>query len=437
MRIIYLHQYFFTPRSPGGARSYEIASRLVRWGHEVEMVTSNITPEAGGGKEWTRTNEAGISTHWCNVPYANTMGFAARLKAFFDFAVRSYFYGRRLSGDVVYATSTPLTIALPAVGIARALKIPMVLEIRDLWPHIPIAMGILRSRSAIAAAQWLEGFAYRNAARIVALSPGMKAGIERRGYPSDRIHLVPNGCDVATFDVDPERGRSFRRSFDWLGDRPLVVYAGTLGTVNGVGYMIEMAKAVREIDGEVRFLIVGKGAEEGAIRAKAERYGLLGSTVRMQGEVPKIHMPDILSAATMSTSFVIDNAALWDNSANKFFDALAAARPIAVNHEGWIADLIREHDMGIVLPVRDIPRAAQMLVRAVRDREWLQRAGQSAGLVARKSFDRDAQAREVCRVLETVVREARTGAVSCPDEQGEHEAAGRTVEPENALQRER
>ncbi len=59
MKILYLHQYFNTPKMKGGTRSYEMARRMVAAGHEVHMVTS-IREEDSSSSEWTQTNEDGV-----------------------------------------------------------------------------------------------------------------------------------------------------------------------------------------------------------------------------------------------------------------------------------------------------------------------------------------------------------------------------------------
>ncbi|MDR8258652.1 glycosyltransferase family 4 protein, partial [Acinetobacter baumannii] len=76
--------------------------------------------------------------------------------------------GKSLDADLVFATSTPLTIAIPAVFTARALKVPMVFEVRDLWPELPIAMGALNNKVAQKLAYQLEDWAYKNSKAIVA-----------------------------------------------------------------------------------------------------------------------------------------------------------------------------------------------------------------------------------------------------------------------------
>ena len=260
MRIIYLHQYFNTPAMSGGTRSYEMARRLVSLGHEVEMVTSWRQPTRES--DWYVTHEAGINIHWMPVSYANSMRYADRMKAFSRFALRASRKAATLGGDVIFATSTPLTIALPAVYAARRSGIPMVFEVRDLWPELPIAMGALRDPLSRWAARRLERFAYRNAARIVALSPGMAEGVCRTGYPADRVTIIPNCADLEPFAPNPERARKFRKAHPELGAGPIILYAGTLGRINGVDYMAHLAASVKETLPDARFVIIGRGARK-------------------------------------------------------------------------------------------------------------------------------------------------------------------------------
>ncbi|NUQ66442.1 MAG: glycosyltransferase family 4 protein [Pirellulales bacterium] len=350
MRILYLHQYFTTPAMPGGTRSYEMARRLVASGHEVHLITADR--QAHGGA-WRETDEAGIHVHWCAVPYSNHMDYRRRIQAFFQFAWRAAQRAAGLPGDIIFASSTPLTIALPAVWAARKKSVPMVFEVRDLWPEMPIAIGALRSRPAIAAARWLERFAYRNAAHVVALSPGMKQGVVATGYPEDRVTVIPNSCDLRLFRVNPEVGLAFRQRCHWLQHRPLVVYAGTLNRLNDVVYLAKLAALVGQREPEVRFLVVGEGSNRQDLREEAENLGVLDRNFFMMPMVPKADVPAVLSAADMATSLFVDVRQMWSNSANKVFDALAAGRPIAINHKGWLADLIDETGCGLVLDPHD------------------------------------------------------------------------------------
>jgi glycosyltransferase involved in cell wall biosynthesis len=402
MKIVYLHQYFHTPEMSGGTRSYEMARRLVRSGHEVHLVTSDTAP-VGATRSWRETTEAGIHVHWLPVPYSNEMAFSDRMRAFQRFAWHSASRAAALKGDVVFATSTPLTIAVPGIWASLRSRAPLVFEVRDLWPELPIAMGALRNPLSIAAARTLEWLAYHASAHIVALSPGMRDGVVRRGIDPQRVSVIPNSCDIDLFDVPDSEGKAFRSQQPWLQDRPLVVYCGTLGRINGVEYLVRLAAAVQSTHPDIRFLVIGSGSEEAAVRRLAGELGVLDRNFFLWNRVPKRDVPRILSAATLAISVVIDLPELWANSANKLFDALAAGRPVAINHEGWLADLIREQNLGLVLDARSIHAAARSLVACLENEHTLQAMRRSAQQAAREHFSRDALARQLEDVLVSVL----------------------------------
>jgi glycosyltransferase involved in cell wall biosynthesis len=402
MKIVYLHQYFVTPAMSGGTRSYEFARRLVAAGHEVHVITSTRQMTARG-PAWTTTLEDGIHVHWTPVPYGNAFGFVKRMRAFIVFAWRAAMRAVQVGGDVVFATSTPLTIALPAIIARRLLRAPMVFEVRDLWPEVPIAMGEIRSRPLILVARALERIAYRNSARVIALSPGMATGVARQGYPKHRIEVVPNACDISLFQssdsaLDPD--------FLPPGAGPLVLYAGTFGRVNGVGYLVDVAAAMKQSDPSIRFLLVGEGREDAQVRASAAANGTLDTNLWIRPSIPKSRMPALMRSATIACSVVIDVQALWNNSANKVFDALAAGRPVFINHGGWQKDLLEEHGAGFAVPPADPSVAAGMIKDFLSNADRVNAAGAAALRLATTQFSRDALSERFRRTLEAAVAES-------------------------------
>jgi glycosyltransferase involved in cell wall biosynthesis len=367
-------------------------------GHEVMMVTSDQRPNSGGSA-WRESLEAGVRVYWTPVPYDNVMTYNERIKAFFTFAWRAARKAAELQGDVVFATSTPLTIALPAVYAARRAKCPMVFEVRDLWPAVPIAIGAIRNPLLKAAARWLERFAYRNATRIVALAPGMRDAIVATGYPADRVTVIPNGCDLDVFTADAP-GRDQRAEHHWLKDRPLLVFAGTFGFVNGMEYLVRLAGWIRKLDADVRIVAVGTGREFEATRALAEKLGVLGENLHLLGQLPKMEVAGWLQAADMTIALFTGPSIVWrDAVQNKFFDSLAAGKPVANNFEGWQAKIAVEAGAGIILSATDHEAAARDVVRRLRDRNWLRSASDAARSLAIGRFNRDLLAGDLARVL--------------------------------------
>src|SRR5690554_6477171 len=411
MKIIYLHQYFNTSNMSGGTRSYEMARRMVRAGHEVHMITSS-RDSSSDQHCWQTTNEAGIQVHWYPVPYSNHMTYSQRVRAFFSFAKAARKKAIELSGDVIFATSTPLTIALPAVPASRRKKIPMVFEVRDLWPEMPIAMGALNNPLLRVAARRLERWAYENASAVVALSPGMKAGVVATGYPAEKIAVIPNSSDNKEFAFDADAAQQFRAARSWLADKPLLVYTGTFGKVNGVGYMVELAKALLARGSDVRILLVGDGAERDIVRQAAEVAGVYQNNLFIEAPLPKKEIPALLSAATMASALFIDLPEMRPNSANKFFDALASGTPVMLNYGGWMHELVNKHECGLAMWRQSIDAVDQELDSKMHDADWLSKAGQAARELAEQEFDRDVLANQLIATLDSVVKGKTTGVAS-------------------------
>jgi glycosyltransferase involved in cell wall biosynthesis len=387
-----------------------MARRLVTAGHKVQIITSSYSRTRASRTYYTST-EQGILVHWLPVPYSNLMSHPERIRSFLRFAWRSASMAASIPSDVVFATSTPLTVAIPGIAAKLRRRIPMVFEIRDLWPDLPIAVGALRNPLSKGLARLLEWIAYHASDHIVALSPGMAEGVCRRGIPASRVTVIPNSCDLELFNVPREKGLLIRERLGLAPEQPLVIYAGTFGAINGVEYLVHLAAAMRSAAPDIRFLLVGSGACLKSVEQQARDCGVLNKTLWIWDPLPKEEMPNLFAAATIVTSAFLPFEPMWNNSANKFFDALAAAKPIAINYGGWQADLIRETGAGIVLPPDDANEAARLLADFAKSKRLLQKASAAAHELALTRFARDKLAAELESVLLNVTAHRATRLV--------------------------
>ena len=402
MHIIYIHQYFNTPDMSGGTRSFEMARRLVAAGHRVSMITSNREAAAHSG--WYTTKEAGIDVHWLPVAYSNRMLYPKRVLAFVRFAIASARRAASIRGDVIFATSTPLTIAIPALYASWRQNIPMVFEVRDMWPAVPIAMGVIRSPLLVWLARLLERTAYRRSSHIVALAPGMKVDVVATGIPAERVTVIPNGCDLDVFGKTLPKEIGPRVKHDWLTDRKLVVFTGTLGKANGVSYLARVAACVKAIDPEIRFVVVGDVAEAPNVRSTAMQCGVLDSTFFMFPSVPKHEAAQWVRGADMVMCLFTGPRVIWKDAVqNKFFDAVAAGKPTASNFEGFQSLVAVEHGIGVILDPNDHTKAAKQLVGTLNDVQWLAGVKSRSRVLAEGDFSRDVLANRLLAVLTKAV----------------------------------
>ena len=370
-----------------GTRSFEMARRLVKNGHKVHMLSSRHARSYKEKKYFS--SEDGIYVWWLPVHYSNNMNYIMRLFSFFRYCYLAIIQARKIDYDLVFATSTPLTIAIPGILLSKLKKTPFILEIRDLWPELPIAIGALRSQFSIYLAKLLERWSYDNADHIIGLSEDMCAKIEMNGQPENKISNIPNGCDIDLFNVENEKGEEFRNKYDWLGSNPLVIYTGALGKMNNVIFLVEIADYMKKLNSDIRFLIIGDGKEEEMIFDYANKLGVLDNNLFIIRELPKNYLVNIYSAASVCTSLFMPLKEMEANSANKFFDALAAGKPLMINYKGWQANLIEKYNAGIVVPSDNASIAAIALESLIVDEKRLFSNGKAAKKLAIKHFDRD------------------------------------------------
>ena len=378
MRILYLHQFFITRAGVGGTRSYEFARRFVARGHAVRMVT------AGGGHRTVEGIEvAGVRGGYSDYVSATGVSYPRRMLAFAQFALAAT--AEALRGprpDVIYATSPPLTMALPGLLASMRWRVPLVFEVRDLWPEAPIQMGALRSPPARRLARALERFVYRRSSRVIALSPGIRDGVVAAGAPAATVALVPNAADLDLFSPGERRAKRFT-----------VAYFGTMGEANDLEPVLG---AARELP-DVRFVLMGDGKRrEELARAAPANVELPGAAQSKQA------VARLAAASSVCLTLFKDVPVLATNSPNKLFDTFAAGRPAIVNMDGWMRDLVEANEAGLHVAAGD-PHDLAHKVRWLRDHpEEVERIGRNARALAERQFDRDELAARALAVLEEV-----------------------------------
>lgn len=348
MKLIYLHQYFIFPDTPGGTRSYDLSKKFVEQGIDVTVITSSATlKNMSFTKRWTNFEREGIKFWVLRNAYSHKMSFPRRIISFLHFVIFSSFKLLFLKGDFVLATSTPLTIAIPAMLKKWITKTPYIFEVRDVWPEGPIQEGIITNKFIIYLLRKFEKSIYNNASYVVPLSVGMKRDILSR-VEVENMEVIPNISEINRFQ-NVDFSSKVDLGFD-LNNKKIILYAGRLGRANEIIYVARLAEKMFEINPTVIFVIIGDGSEKGKVINYCKVKGILNKNIFFPDPVSKNTLPQLYNMASMGSSFVWNKKIMWDNSANKFFDSLAAARPILINYQGWQADLIKGKKCGFILP---------------------------------------------------------------------------------------
>ena len=402
MHILYLHQFFTTREGTGGTRSYEFARHLAAAGHDVTMVTAarGETPRRYATDGFSVIEVKGGSPDYVR---ATAQSFGRRIAGFGGFAAAATAAAVRLPRpDVVFATSPALTVAVPGLVAARRHRAPLVFEVRDLWPRAPIEMGALRNPAARALARGLEKAAYRGAAHVVALSPGMRDGVVGAGVDPGRVTLIPNAADLDLFAPDVDPGPFADR----FGDDFVCSYFGTMGEANDLDQVVRAATVLADRGEQgVTFALMGDGKRRPALEAEVRRRGLPNVALLPAGD--KAAAARLAAASDACLTVFKDVPVLATNSPNKLFDTFAAGRAAIVNTGGWQRELVEGNDAGVYARPADAEDLAAKVLALRDDPVRTAEMGANARRLAEAQFDRRDLAEQLRGVLERGGRRCR------------------------------
>ncbi|MCQ4162751.1 glycosyltransferase family 4 protein [Roseomonas sp. GC11] len=388
MRILYLHQHYSGPAGATATRSHALAMALAAQSHHVTIACGRyqgaVTGLAGAYRHGRREGVLrGLRIVEFDIACGNAQGLSARAGAFGRYALEATRLALGERWDLVIASSTPLTVAVPALLAKRLRGTPFIFEIRDPWPELPRAMGGV-PRWALGGMGMLADAACRNAAAVVALSEGMAETALARGAHPDHVHVVPNGCDLDLFgpQVTPWRPAE---AAPW---EVLAVYAGAHGRANGLEHLLESAAALRARgERRIRLLLIGEGSEKARLKAEAAARGLYNVT--FLAPLPKRQLAALLAGAQVGLQCLapVPEFAEW-TAPNKLMDYLAAGLPVVANLSGRAARLLAEGPCGIATPPRDAEAMADALVWMADHPAHRNAMGRAARQQAERHWDR-------------------------------------------------
>jgi glycosyltransferase involved in cell wall biosynthesis len=379
LKIVYLHQYFKTPETGGAIRSYYLAKALVEAGHQVEMVSTH------SADKYQVIDYEGIKVHYLAIPYNNQMGFWARVKAFIKFFWQSYWLVFRLKNiDLIYATSTPITVGLTAWLLKKTKGTPYFFELRDWWPKVPIELGFIKNGLLKRFLYRLEHSIYLASAKIITLSPSVQIELQKK-YPQKSIHLIPNIADVDFFK--PAGKPEDLEKMYHIENQYVVSYFGTMGFANHLAYLLNIAEECQKQSiAQFQFWLIGEGAEIADLQLISEKKRL--KNIRFFPLQNKAKLWELLALTDIVYVSFLNHPILETTSPNKFFEALAAGKLLIVNTKGWLQELVENHECGFYLNPEQPQHFVKKIKAFIEDKTLLTRFKANSRLLAEQKFAR-------------------------------------------------
>ncbi len=337
MRLLIVNQYGLPAGRPGITRHGDLGAELVRLGHEVTVLASRFNyltrrSDAGGGGP---DREAGVTFDWLDTG-TYSANDRRRVRSMIDFTLRATWRGvrSRPTPDVVLASSPHLFTGLAGIAIARRYRVPLLFEVRDLWPSVLVDLGAVRADSAMhRALVRVERFCYAQASRIITVPPHADRRVAEVGQDPDKCVHIPNATTLDSVSPDP-LPPSLDAIFDRIGERDVLLYAGAQGVANGLGTLLSALERLRTTDratyDRLAVVLIGGGGEHDRLVRLAGELDL--ANVHFHAPIDKAVVPSALDRADFCLVSVADSSVYeYGMSPNKLFDYLWAKRPVLLS----------------------------------------------------------------------------------------------------------
>lgn len=407
MHFLLIHQYFLEDNAGGGSRWNEMARIWVREGHSVTVIAGDVHYMSGepgdhaGSRFLVYENKDGVRVIRCRVSRHYHQGFQGRFRSYISFAWMALSAGLRfakLKYDCIIVTSPPLLVGIPGVLLSKWKRIPLVLELRDLWPESAMEIGVLKNKWLIGAAYWLEKYLYRNARLINVLTPAFRERLTRdKNVDSGKIVMIPNAADLRWSEraLHSVCVCDLRRKLG-LNGKFVIIYVGAHGLANDLMQLLEAAVLLRGT--HVHFLLIGDGMQKNMLMDEAANRKL--ANVSFLGPVPKEEIFEYISMADAGVA-VLRKAEIFKTVySNKTFDYFSCKKPVLMAIDGVSRDLVEQAEAGMFAEPGDPEDLVEKIGLYMNDRALLHKHGENGYRFVRTHFDREKLAKEFLECIE-------------------------------------
>jgi glycosyltransferase involved in cell wall biosynthesis len=400
MRILYLSQYFPPEIGATQNRAYEMASNLVELGHHVTMITelpnhpSGIFHPEYKGKVFHRSQLDGIDVIRVWVKTSPVKNFTNRILFYLSYMFISIFTGLALTRgkfDIIYATSPPLFVGGAALILSFLKRVPLIFEVRDLWPESAIKLGELSNKHAVRLATSLEESCYKRAKIIIVVTKGIMDRLCSRGIEKQKIILIPNGANISLFQFQEATRQRIREQLE-ITDKFVVVYAGIFGIAQGLETIIDTAEIIQERD-DIQFLLIGDGPTKDVISKQIKQKDL--SNITLHSAVPRDIIPAFLSSADVALIPLRKINLFKGALPSKIFDAWACERPILLCVDGEARVVMEEAAGGLFVPPEEPFMLANAVLKLKNEPELCTEMGKNGRKFTENFYSRKALAMEL------------------------------------------
>lgn len=307
--------------------------------------------------------------------------------------------------SIVYGGSTPPTQGVLCGKVAAKLskkqgkKVPFIYNLQDVFPDSLISAGMTRKDSFLyKIGRKIEDITYRYADKIIVISEDIKKNIMNKGVPEDKIEVIYNWIDTEKVKQINMRDNQLAKELEIRDEKFRVVYAGTLGLMQGIDTLIHVAEELKD-NQEIEFLIFGNGTEEKKLKEMANNL----KNIRFFPLQPIERVSEVYSLGNCCV--VLCRKGIGCTGVpSKTWSIMACGRPVLVGFDrGELTQTIEYAEAGLCSEAENISELKENILKLSNNKELCQKMGEKARNYAVLNVDKKVIVDKYIRVLRKIL----------------------------------
>lgn len=378
MKILFLTDNFYPETNAPAKRTLEHCKEWVNLDHEITVITG--VPNFPKGKVFKgyknrlyqskKIDGILIKRVWTYI--APNEGFFFRILDYISFMVTSFLCGLfTKKHDIVIATSPQFFTLISGYLISLFKRVPLVLEIRDLWPESIVAVGAIKESSWIIKILYkIAIFLYKKSTIIICVTQSFKNDLIKKGIDGSKIFVVENGFDLNK-NLTPNKSiKDIQNEYNIKKDEFIVSFTGTIGMAHGLEIILNSAK---KIDSKIKFLVIGDGAKKSELinRANTERL----NNIKFISNISWQEIVNINQIIDMHLVHLINSPEFKKVIPSKIFESMALKKPIIMGVLGESRTIVDKAGCGLNIIPEDVDDLNRTIKYAINNPQIIDKMG--------------------------------------------------------------
>jgi glycosyltransferase involved in cell wall biosynthesis len=265
--------------------------------------------------------------------------------------------------DYLYSYMPGTGSSIPAMRLSSKHKIPLILDLADMYTMIRPKMVIEKS--------------FKKADKIMVITNYLKNDLMERGILESKIHIIPNGVDLDLFNLNASSDEQIKKTRESFQSDKIVIFSGSL---QDLSIIINSAKYVIEQIPDVKFVIIGDHRDpqrSKSIWEKKVQEKNMSKNFIFLGKLPQDEIPKYILSADVCVDSFPNEPYYAAAHPIKLLEYGACGKPVVATRVSETEKIIKHNVYGLLAEPSNSSEFAEYLITLLNSNELRQKMGKN------------------------------------------------------------